>query len=251
MTLEQDLRALAGGFPEPPALAPRVLAAAQRATAHRRRRRRVVLLAFAVLLLVPATALALSSDLRDRVLDSFGLRDVKITTVTRLPELGPDARRLQLGSRVSLARARSDLKTAVGPPGDLGRPDGIFEDHLQSGVDVTFLYEPGTVEKRYGVRHRVIVSVLRGTIDKTILGKTVAMATKAIPLNIDGDPAVILTGHPHLLVLFRAPGGGFDQTYTRLVGTTLVWQRGDLVVRVEGSLSRSQLVGIARSIPLG
>ena len=89
MTLERDLRALADGFPEPPALAPRVLAAAQRASANRRRRRRVALLAFALLLLVPATALAVSADLRDRVLETFGLRDVKITAVTRLPRARP------------------------------------------------------------------------------------------------------------------------------------------------------------------
>ena len=109
MTLEHDLRALADGFPEPPALAPRVLVAAQRASANRRRRRRVALLAFAVALLVPATALAVSGDLRDRVLKAFGLRDVKITVVQRLPDLGPEARSLQLGPRVSLAQARRDL----------------------------------------------------------------------------------------------------------------------------------------------
>ena len=49
MTLEHDLRALADGFPDPPALAPRVLAAARQATARRRRRRQVALLALALL----------------------------------------------------------------------------------------------------------------------------------------------------------------------------------------------------------
>ena len=92
MTLERDLRALADGFPEAPDLTPRVLAA------RRQRRSRggagggaSRVLALALLLLVPATALAVSGDLRDRVLETFGLRDVKITVVTRLPELGPDA----------------------------------------------------------------------------------------------------------------------------------------------------------------
>ena len=121
MTLEHDLRALADGFPETPALAPRVVAAAQRASAGRRRRRRVALLAFALLLLVPATALAVSGDLRDRVLETFGLRDVKITAVTRLPELGADVRRLELGPRISLEQARRDLGRDVSPPTVLGR----------------------------------------------------------------------------------------------------------------------------------
>jgi hypothetical protein len=251
MTLEHDLRALAEGFPDPPPLAPRVLAAAQRATAIRRRRRRIALVALALVLLVPATALAVSSDLRDRVLETFGLRDVRITSVTRLPEVGPDARRLQLGASISLARARRDLKLAVRPPSALGAPDGIFEDRLESGVDVTFLYERSSVERRLGVRKRVIVSILRGKIQKTILGKTVPPATRTIALEIEGGAALLLTGHPHLLVMFRAPGGGLDQTYTRLVGTTLVWQRGGLLVRIEGSLPQARLVAIARSIGFG
>ena len=112
-------------------------------------------------------------------------------------------RSLQLGPRVSLAQARRDLRLAVSAPGALGAPDGIFEERLRSGVDVTFLYEPGTVAARIGVRKRVLVSVVRGTIDKTVLGKTIASATKATPFEIDGGPALLLTGHPHLLVVFR------------------------------------------------
>ena len=139
----------------------------------------------------------------------------------------------------------------MGPPSALGAADGIFEERLESGVDVTFLYEPRTVERRLGVRKRVIVSILRGKIEKTILGKTVPPATKTIPLEIEGGAALLLTGYPHLLVMFRAPGGGVDQTYTRLVGTTLVWQRGALLVRIEGSLPRARLVAIARSIAFG
>jgi hypothetical protein len=250
VNLERDLRGLASGFPAAPELAPRVLAAARQATAKRRRRRRTAALALALFLLVPATALAVSSDLRDRVLDAFGIRDVKITSVTRLPDLGPEARRLQLGPRVSLAQARRDLKLAVGAPTALGAADGIFEDRLQSGVDVTFLYQPRTVAERIGVRQRILVSVVRGTIDKTVLGKTMTAATKATPFQIDGEPALLLTGHPHLIVIFRA-GGVFDQVYTRLAGTTLLWQRRALLVRVEGDLPRARLVAIARSLAVG
>ena len=248
MTLEHDLRALADGFPETPALAPRVVAAAQRASAGRRRRRRVALLAFALLLLVPATALAVSGDLRDRVLETFGLRDVKITAVTRLPELGADVRRLELGPRISLEQARRDLGRDVSPPTVLGRPDGIFEERLESGVDITFLYEPSTTAERIGVRRRVLVSVVRGTIEKTIIGKTVPSATRRTFVEIDGRPALLLTGAPHMMVLFRAPDGVFDQTYTRLAGTTLLWQRDDTLIRVEGEIPRARLIAIARSV---
>ncbi len=251
MTLERDLRALADGFPAAPDLAPRVLAAARGASARRRRRRRIAALALALVLLVPATALAVSGDLRDRLLETFGLRDVRITAVERLPPLGPVPRSLQLGPRISLERARRDLGLAVRAPGVLGAPDGIFEDRLASGVDVTFLYQPRTVAERAGVRQRILVSVVRGTIEKTVLGKTIVRATKTTFFEIDGRPALLLTGHPHLLVIFRGVGGGLDQVYTRLAGTTLLWQRRALLIRVEGNLPRARLVAIARSVGTG
>ena len=247
MTLERDLGALAAGFPDPPDLTARV-ATGVRLASSRRRRRRVAVLALALVLLVPATALAVSSDLRNRVLDSFGLRDVKIITVTRLPEAGPEVRPLQLGTRISAARARKIIGAGSGAPGILGAPDGIFEQPLSTGVDVTWSYDASTIADRLGPRRRVLVSFVRGTIFKTILGKSVPSATKTIRFEIDGQPALLLTGHPHLLLqLYGA--GGLEQTFTRFAGTTLLWQRPALLIRIEANLPRSVLIRIARSIP--
>ena len=250
MTLERDLRILAQDFPETPELASGVLAAVGAASARRRRRRLVAVLAFALLLLVPATALAVSPDLRDRVLDAFGLRNVRIERVTHLPSVEADARELELGTRVSLQRAQAALGARIGPPAALGAPDGIFEDPLQGGVDVTFLYQPPTVAERLGPRQRVLVSAVRGTLDAQVLGKTLAQATRVQRLRIDGGQAVLVTGEPHIVVLFRR-ANALDTTYTRLAGTTLLWQRGDLLVRVEGDLPAARLIGIARSLPIG
>lgn len=249
MTLERDLRALAEGFPEAPDLTHRVTAGVRRASL-RRRRRRIAVLAVACLLLVPGTALAVSSDLRNRVLDAFGLRDVKIITVTRLPEAGPEVRPLQLGTRITPARARKDLGAGIGAPRILGAPDGIFEQRLAGGVDVTWSYAASTIAGRLGAHRRVLVSVVRGTIFKTILGKTVPSATHTSRFEIGGQPALLLTGHPHLLVQLYGPRG-LEQTYTRFAGTTLLWQRPELLIRIEANLPRAVLVRIARSIPTG
>lgn len=252
MTLEQDLRALAEGFPDTPALAARVLPALQQASARRRTRRRVAVLALALFLLVPATALAVSPDLRNRVLETFGLRDVKVEVVEQLPDVGPTARRLQLGQRISLAQARTDLQLRVHAPSVLGAPDGIFEERLKAGFDVTFLYEPRTVAARIGVRKRVLVSIVRGKLDKRLLGKTIgAGGTTATFLEIDGGQALLLKGADHLLVLILDQGGGIEETYTRFAGTTLLWQRRAMLIRVEGNLPRARLVAIARSIATG
>ena len=115
-------------------------------------------------------------------------------------------------------------------------------------MDITFLYEPSTAAERIGVRRRVLVSVVRGTIDKTIIGKTVASATKRTLARDRRRPgAAPDRASAHDGALPRT-GRRFDQTYTRLAGTTLLWQRDDLLIRVEGDLPRARLIAIARSV---
>jgi hypothetical protein len=249
MTLERDLRALAAGLPDPPDLSARVLVAMREASASRRRRR-VAVLALAVFLLAPATALAVSPALRDRVLETFGLGGVTVERVAHIPTVSPAARSLQLGSRISLTQARSVLQVRFHSPKALGAPDAIFEDQLRAGVDVTLLYEPGTVAGRLGVRKRVLVSILRGTLDEQFLQKTIGVATTARKFELDGGRALLLTGARHIVVIFRR-GNAVDSTSTRLAGTTLLWQRRALLVRIEGDLPAARLIAIARSITTG
>lgn len=249
MTLERDLQRLAGGFPETPPLASGIAGALQQVSL-RRRRRRIAVLAIALLLLVPAAALAVSPGLRERVLETFGLRGVTVVRVAHLPPVGPDARRLSLGRHISLRRAQSALKLRVHPPSALGKPDGIYEDPLRLGVDVSFLYEPRRVAARLGVRKRVVVSMLRGTLEAQYLYKMLGGTSKVRNLTIDAEPALLVTGQPHLVFLF-AYGNQLDQTHFRLAGNVLLWQRKALIVRVEGDLPAAVLVRIARSIPTG
>jgi hypothetical protein len=249
VTLERDLRALGDRLPEPPDLTSRVLTGMREAS-MRRQRRRVAALAIAVLLVAPATALAFSPDLRDRVLETFGLRGVTVERVKHVPTVSPAARSLQLGSRISLTQARSLLQVRFHSPKALGAPDAIFEDDLQAGVDVTLLYEPGTVAGRLGVKRRVLVSILRGTLDEQLLGKTIGFATSVKRFRIAGGKALLLTGARHMLVIFRR-GNTVDSTSTRLAGTTLLWQRRALIVRIEGNLPANRLIAIARSLTTG
>ena len=251
MTLERDLRALADGFPEAPQLAPRVLASVQGAAARRRRRRRFAVLALALVLLAPATALAVSPDLRNRVLETFGLRHVKVERVVTLPAVSPEAAALDLGTRISLAEARTSLQLRVNPPSALGAPNALFEELLQGGVAVTLLYEPRTVAARIGVRERVLVTVVRGTLDKQLLGKTLGFASDVEQFEIDGGRALLLTGPAHMVVFFRRGPNAIDSTRTRLAGTTLLWQRRAMLLRIEGELPKARLVAIARSFSTG
>ena len=252
MTLERDLRALAAGFPDPPALVPGVSAGIARAS-RRRRRRRGAVLALSLFLLVPATVLAVSPDLRHRVLETFGLRNAKVEVVEQLPAVPPAApgvSSLQLGSLTTLQEARNELRLRIDPPTALGRPDAIYRDELKTGAEVTFLYEPRTVAARFGVRKRVLVSVLRGAFNPDFLGKMVTRQTKVTRLKIGSDDALLIFGGPLHYVFFRR-SGTFDETHGRLAGTTLLWQRGALLIRIEGELSGARLLAIARSLSTG
>ena len=51
-------------------------------------------------------------------------------------------------------------------------------------------------------------------------------------------------------VFFRR-AGTFDETHGRLAGTTLLWQRRALLIRIEGELSGARLLAIARSLSTG
>ena len=115
---------------------------------------------------------------------------------------------------------------------------------------MTFLYEPRTVAARIGVRKRVLVSVLRGAFNPDFLGKTVTRQTKVTRLKIGSDDALLIFGGPLHYVFFRR-AGTFDETHGRLAGTTLLWQRGALLIRIEGELSGARLLAIARSLSTG
>ncbi len=254
MTLERDLRALADGFPDPPALAPRRDGGRSRRRRRRRRRRRqVALLALALLLLVPATALAVSrrpARPRARVVRAAQRQDHVRHAGCPKPAPTRAACSSARGSRWQ--QARKDLGAcAAGHRRALGTPDGIFEEQLQSGVDITFLYEPRTVAERIGVRKRVLVSVAaRRRSRRRSSARRSHPRPRPRASRSTAAPALLLTGHPHLLVIFRRTGDGFDQTYTRLVGTTLLWQRGALLIRIEGEPASGAPAGRDRALAL-
>ena len=106
------------------------------------------------------------------------------------------------------------------------------------------------IERRIGVRKRVLVSVLRGAFNPDFLGKMVTRETKVTRLKIGSDDALLISGGPlHFVFFVRA--GKFDETHGRLAGTTLLWQRRALLIRIEGELSGARLLAIARSLSTG
>ena len=66
-------------------------------------------------------------------------------------------------------------------------------------------------------------------------------------VEVGGEPGYWFSGEPHFFTYQDARGTLRDER-TRLAGNTLIWQRGDLTLRLEGNLSMAEAVRIAESM---
>jgi hypothetical protein len=61
-----------------------------------------------------------------------------------------------------------------------------------------------------------------------------------------GAPGIFLSGGPHV-VFYRDPGGEIRDETLRLAGNTLLWERGELLLRLESALRLEDALRVARS----
>jgi len=229
-------------FPPTPDLAPRVR---ERIAAERAPRRgvtffparRALVLALAVLA-VSAGALMAVPGTRAAILELFGLRGVTIERVENLPTV-PKTADLNLGARVGLDRARELAAFEVVVPERLGEPDEIYFSDFPPGGMVSFVY--GTSEEP-----RALFTQFRASVDDVFF-KKVAQDTEIETLMVRGQPAYFLSGAPHVFAYLDAEGQFREETI-RLVGNVLLWERGELTLRLEGDISRDAALRIARSV---
>ena len=62
-----------------------------------------------------------------------------------------------------------------------------------------------------------------------------------------GERGLFVSGDEHF-VMFMDEQGFIADEPTYLAGNTLLWNRGDLLLRLEGDLSRDEALELARSI---
>jgi hypothetical protein len=232
--LEQMLRAAAADaeWPATPDLAPAVM---ERLAPHPRRRprpriglRRSLALAFAALLLLAGSALAIPA-----VRDWLGLSSVEVKRVPRPLPAVPGAR-LSLGTRVPLDAARAKLGFAPLLPSGLGDP--------------TVYYEPFPPGGQLGLAYRggILMTEVQGRLQTQFLAKFLPPGTAADRLAIDGEPALWIHGSPHQYA-YADRTGQIRTDSVRTAGDVLLWRRRGVLVRIEGARSKQRAVAIARS----
>jgi len=168
---------------------------------------------------------------------------------TSPPPLGSN---LVLGERVSLAQARSMAGFRVVVPSLAALPEPeIWFDRELAGGQVTFVYPPAPALPEVGTSGvGLLVTEFEGRADRQFLDKMImGSGTRLESVRVDGQPGFWLAGTPHELV-YVDPFGLPIQSTLRLAGNTLMWQRGEVTLRVEGGVRLEEpfALSVARSV---
>jgi len=219
--LDVALRELGRQVEFPPT--PDVASAIRGRLERRRPWRRPLVIALAVLVVAIGAVLAVPPA-RTAILDWLGLRHVSIVRVDKLPPTDPIVH-LDLGRETSLARV--PLWALV--PDD--KPDRVFVDG-------------GTVNLVWGdpQKPRLLLTEFRG---EAFIEKLVEPNDDVEAVKVNGRPGAWLE-QPHV-VMFKDLRGRIRDESARLAGKTLLWQHGDVTLRLEGDLTKEEALRIARS----
>jgi hypothetical protein len=194
---------------------------------------RPLALGFAILLAVLGGVLALSPGARSAFLEIFQIRGATVERVDTLPDVR--AQRIDFGESVS--REEAERRTGF-PVLDLGtEPDEIF------------LRPDGLVSVVYGdpSRPRLVLSQARGAIFDGFIKKTGSRDTVVRRVTVDGEAGLFVDGADHF-VMFLDENGTISDEPTYLAGTVLLWNRGPLLLRLEGDMILGEALALAKSV---
>jgi hypothetical protein len=195
--------------------------------ARRLRFRRSLVIAFAALLLLAGSALAIPA-----VRDWLGLSTVEIKRVPKPLPVVP-GQRLGLGTHVPLDVARAKLEFRPVIPSGLGKA-AVWYDPIPAGGQLGLVYPRG-----------IVITELQGHLGP-YLQKFIPPGTQVDRLTIDGERALWIHGALHQYG-YVDKTGQIRTDSVRTAGDVLLWRHGDLLIRIEGARSRQQAVAIAAS----
>lgn len=194
---------------------------------------RPLALGLAVLAVALAGVLALSPGARSAFLEIFRIEGATVERVESLPNV--PAQRIDFGDRVDREEAEQRAGFELLDLG--GEPDAIFvrPDGLASVV--------------YGDpdEPRLVLSQARGAVWDGFVKKTADTGTIIREVTVDGEPGLFVDGPEHF-VMFVDENGLISDEETYLAGTVLLWNRGDLLLRLEGDLTLEEALELAESV---
>jgi hypothetical protein len=194
-------------------------------------RLRPLALGLAVVLAVLAGVLALSPGARSAFLELFRLDGATVELVETLPQV--EVQEPGFGRRVSRAEAERRIGFRLL---DVGEPDAIF---LLDDRMATVVYGPVA-------KPRLVLSQLNGAVYEGFVKKVANGRTRVEGAEVEGERALFVSGAEHV-VMFLDEQGQVADDRTFLAGNVLLWNHGDLLLRLEGDLTRAEALELARS----
>src|SRR6266851_4995468 len=220
--------------------------------------------------------LAFAPEARTAVAERLGLRGVLIREVPALPTPVPTATasaatpsaatavgaaspvvptvppsagaRLSLGQPLTLGEVRGRLAFQVPLPGALGPPDEVYFSSTPPGGQVALVYypRPGLPEANT-TGLGLLLTAFQGSVPAGIFGKGIPPGTRMEEVKINGGQGYWIEGDPHTIFLMDNRGQVRPET-TRLAGNVLLWNQGELTLRIESALSKDEVLRIATSV---
>ena len=210
-----------------------------------------VALAAAAAVLLAGAVLPFSPSARRAVADFLGLRGERINVVKSPPPatLRPLGEGLDLGTRMTLAESRAAVSYHVFVPEapELGLPDAAFLLRSDLGDQVSLVYRsraglPKASETGVGL----LVNEFRGRVEGRFIEKFLGPGATVEGVRVNGHPGFWITGQPHA-ILYVGPSGEPIPDTVRLAANVLVWEQGDVTIRIESLLTKAEALRIAES----
>jgi hypothetical protein len=212
-----------------------------------------VAVALIVLVALLSGTLAFSPAARRAVADWLGLRGVRIE-FTPTPSASTPPRPLgtglNLGERLTLAQAQARVPFRIVVPHapDLGAPDAVYLRSGNFAGQVTLLWHARSgLPRARETGEGLLLTEFRATVDAEFIKKISFQATTLEAVKVNGGNGFWIAGAPHQLSFLDENGSLLPDT-VRLAGNVLLWEQGDLTVRMESKLSKAQALTIATTV---
>jgi hypothetical protein len=207
-----------------------------------RRRRLVVALVAAV----AATAVLAIPSARAAVTNFFDIGAVRVHEEP--PPVAPaGSGALRLGAPTTLDGARALMPVVVPTVDGLEVPDEVWFDVKAGGVtSLVYRAGAGLPAARHTDGIGLLIQEFAGDAS-TFVDKFVASDARAQRVAVGPYEGVFISGGDHAL-FYEDPTGAEAREDGRLVGNALIFQRGDVTIRIEGDLSRERMVAIGESL---
>ena len=253
--LDRALSDLAGSLAYPPT--PDIASGVRRRLASQRARpgafarllglslQRRLALALLVLIALAAAVVAASPEARTAIAERLGLRGVQIQQGPTVPT--PAGTGLNLGQSMTLEQARARVTFAVQVPTALSSPDEVYLLDVPPAGQVALVYRPRPdVPQAASTGVGLLLTEFQGAVSGGVIGKGLNPGTSLQDIQVNGGRGYWIDGDPHTFFYVDARGQVRTET-TRLAGSVLLWEHGELTLRLESGLSKDAALRIAAS----